>query len=326
MSIQLPEGSINARFLALLVCAFLLIDAYLSWSPVKVVHEVIPRSVGAYDPELGWALKAGALASSQITGPNVTYAINSKGLRGDDVPYERTAGKRRVVILGDSHTFGFGINLDQHFTKLLAGYFPDLEVVNFGVNAWGLDQQMLAYKQEGQKYHPDLVVSYIPHFGGHRHMYARRFGKSKPLFTLRDGTLVQTHVPCDQDGRPNPAAPLPCMTTSLSETEEAQHDAITDDANERDPVYHERMLQLALAIVRETKKAAERSGAAYLLVTRQDDFAERCAQEGIAALNVRPAMDNPAFLLSHGFEHMNEAGNGVLAWELAKYLKEHLSW
>lgn len=45
------------------------------------------------------------LATAKIMGEDVK--INSKGLRDREFPYEKTEGVKRILVIGDSVTFGF---------------------------------------------------------------------------------------------------------------------------------------------------------------------------------------------------------------------------
>jgi hypothetical protein len=88
--------------------------------------------------------------------------INRHGLRGDDVPYERT-GAFRVLVLGDSFTAAIQVDEQETFAKRLerrlAGSLESrVEVLNAGVSAWGTDNELEFYRHEGVKYRPDLVL------------------------------------------------------------------------------------------------------------------------------------------------------------------------
>jgi hypothetical protein len=106
-----------------------------------------------------------------VNGPNrtaylmgVDVATNSKGLRDREIPYERTPGTLRVVMLGESTTFGWGVRPEQTFSKLLEGMFAEkgikAEVVNTGVGNFRTIQRIEYFLTEAYKYNPDLVVVY----------------------------------------------------------------------------------------------------------------------------------------------------------------------
>jgi lysophospholipase L1-like esterase len=104
-----------------------------------------------------------------VHGPNrkahlmgVDVATNSKGLRDRDIPYDRTPGTLRVVMLGESATFGWGVRPEQSYPKLLEGMFAEkgieAEVVNTGVGNFKAIQKVEYFLTEAYKYNPDFVV------------------------------------------------------------------------------------------------------------------------------------------------------------------------
>jgi len=145
-------------------------------------ESVVPKSIGRFDETLGWALKPNSSAWPSATGEPVLYSINAKASRDAETDYE-PSGTFRTLLLGDPRTFGYG------------GYFQQVEVINLGVSVCGVDQEPLALRGEGLRYHPDIVIAYVAHFGDQRHTYSDRWGKPKPRFVLRDGELVLTNVP-----------------------------------------------------------------------------------------------------------------------------------
>jgi len=132
--------------LIILLAAFslgMVVDAYTPlWIKQKVIYpdvevtdqDVVPRGVGRFDEHLGWALRPGARAISTATGEPVLYSINAEGLRDSPIPLSKPAGEFRILVLGDSRTFGFGVQLQDHFTTKLEAYFKNVQVINAGVN------------------------------------------------------------------------------------------------------------------------------------------------------------------------------------------------
>lgn len=61
---------------------------------------------------------------------DLTVQINNLGFRGPDASYAKT--KKRVLVIGDSFTFGWGVEYDKSWVGLLAQQFPDIEFLNLG--------------------------------------------------------------------------------------------------------------------------------------------------------------------------------------------------
>ncbi len=156
---------------------------------------LVPQEISRFDDMLGWSLVPGLRAVSKSTGQKIEYAINAAGFRDREYPQEKPAGTFRILLLGDSHTFGFGIPLDKHFSKILEGYFANVEVLNMGVNGYGLDQELLLMRDKGLAYHPDMVLVYVPHYSDNRHVRDKVWGMGKPRFIVQDGKLVTINRP-----------------------------------------------------------------------------------------------------------------------------------
>ncbi len=130
----------------LLTCYLFLEVAVRILVPSVKVEAAVPGSVGQFDEMLGWSLKPLAQASSSRTGYSISYKINSKGLRDDEASYKKPADTFRIVLIGDSRSFGFGVPIEKHFSTILEGYFKNVEVINLGVGGYGVDQELLSLR------------------------------------------------------------------------------------------------------------------------------------------------------------------------------------
>jgi lysophospholipase L1-like esterase len=86
----------------------------------------------------------------------ITIAINSSGMRGPDYPPK--ADRPRVLILGDSVVFGWGVAYESTFPALLARQLSDVEVISAGVGSWNTRCEREWLATEGLSLAPDLVV------------------------------------------------------------------------------------------------------------------------------------------------------------------------
>lgn len=111
-----------------------------------------------------------------------TYSNNARGFRGA-IDYDAKA-KLRIVLLGDSFTYGLGVNDDQVFARLLQDLLPNYEVINAGNPNTGTDYALRFYEDVGQALQPDIVIlSFCSNdFGDNqRHWYFDDFGSPIPL-------------------------------------------------------------------------------------------------------------------------------------------------
>ena len=101
-------------------------------------------------------------ASSEQRYGNVTVTYNEKGLR--DLPIlPKAEGEFRILTLGDSIVYGWGVPQDQIFTVRLEQLLQSrlggmVRVINTGVGGYNTVQEVRYFKQEGITFHPDLVV------------------------------------------------------------------------------------------------------------------------------------------------------------------------
>ncbi|MGV3720196.1 MAG: SGNH/GDSL hydrolase family protein [Actinomycetota bacterium] len=84
--------------------------------------------------------------------------INSKGLRDREFPYEKPAGVTRILALGDSFTFGWGVEAEETAAKVIERSLTGVEVLNAGCSGWGSVQELGFLKEEGVRYDPDVVL------------------------------------------------------------------------------------------------------------------------------------------------------------------------
>lgn len=92
--------------------------------------------------------------------------INSQGLRDYEYSLAKPAGVYRIMLLGDSTTFGWGVSMKDTAAKILernlnAQHIPGydhVEVLNAGVGNYDTVQEVAYYESRGRDFHPDLVV------------------------------------------------------------------------------------------------------------------------------------------------------------------------
>lgn len=87
--------------------------------------------------------------------------INSLGFRGPEPDLSATQAVR-ILLLGDSFTFGYGVEYDQTFGAVLQRKLGDAGIqsiiFNAGVTGWGTAQQLLFASDHEERLNPDIVV------------------------------------------------------------------------------------------------------------------------------------------------------------------------
>ncbi len=166
----------------------------LFWVVLHRRHEEWTGKYSEYHPTRGWALMPNVKNMTPF-GPGKFVNSNSKGLRGTtEYEYARTPGKQRILVLGDSFTFGTDVSDDETYSHYLEADLPHTEVLNLGIQGYGQDQMLLYLKEEGVKYHPDVVLLGFAHMDIHRNLW-KFFAFAKPKFDLTPAGLKLTNVP-----------------------------------------------------------------------------------------------------------------------------------
>jgi lysophospholipase L1-like esterase len=97
-------------------------------------------------------------SSAYLMGVDVE--INSDGFRDEEYSPERNQNYR-IAVLGDSLTFGWGVEKEDTFEVLLEMMLSETrptEMINFGHGNYNTQQQVNLFKKKGLKYNPDKVV------------------------------------------------------------------------------------------------------------------------------------------------------------------------
>lgn len=116
-------------------------------------------------PDRPWlfGLHPGAQGRARHTG-DVHYEINADGFRDRLRPQTKPPGTFRIVVMGDSIAFGYGVALEDSFAKrletLLAARAParPIEVLSLGVNGYNPYTEAALFIDVGVRYQPDLVL------------------------------------------------------------------------------------------------------------------------------------------------------------------------
>ena len=86
------------------------------------------------------------------------YTVNSQHSRGAVVE-PHASRLPAVVVLGDSYTFGMGVNDGEEYPSVMRRDLSGAAVVvNLGEPGWGLTQEIRRYYDTGAKYDPKIVV------------------------------------------------------------------------------------------------------------------------------------------------------------------------
>jgi lysophospholipase L1-like esterase len=94
----------------------------------------------------------------------VPVRINSHGRRDVERPFEKQAGTRRILVLGDSFVEALHVRLEDSFTRVLerslagAPTVRPTEIISAGVSGYGTAAEVLYFERDGRRYRPDVVL------------------------------------------------------------------------------------------------------------------------------------------------------------------------
>lgn len=144
-----------------------------------------------FDGELGWRPLPNVSSMHQRKDFSVFVHQNQFGLRGpDSMVREKTSARKRMLIIGDSFVWGYGVDQRWIFTEQDV-HQSETELINFGVSGFGTDQEYLFYKREGRLFQVDeVVLVFTPHNDVTNNLAAEQYGFLKPYFTLSNQRLV----------------------------------------------------------------------------------------------------------------------------------------
>lgn len=161
------------------------------WAPPSA-----DRTFWAYDEKLGWVHVPGSSGPMVHRDFSVTVSHNSLGLRDREYPIERSPGKKRMLVLGSSFSWGYGVEREEIYMELLESRYPNWEIINASVSGYGTDQELLYLREWGPKLRPDVVLLALHYNDVVGNLSGSRYWHNKPFFERGpDGELVLRNQP-----------------------------------------------------------------------------------------------------------------------------------
>jgi hypothetical protein len=86
-------------------------------------------------------------------------SLNSRGYRDEEHTIENPSRRLRILVLGDSLTFGDGVADHEIYPKLLSSMLgPRVEVISFARDGWSTADELSVFLNGGLEYQPEIVV------------------------------------------------------------------------------------------------------------------------------------------------------------------------
>jgi len=163
-----------------------------------------PR-IWQYHPTYGWVGRSNIDVPFRQAAFSVNVQHNNLGQR-DRTLVESTPRKKRMLVLGDSFVWCYGVEINDCFVDRLEKRHPDWDIINGGIAGTGTDQQYLYLRDKIVELKPDVVLLLVIQNDFQDNTKSQHNNYFKPYFTLEHGQLVPQQQP----------VPLPTFQQSLS--------------------------------------------------------------------------------------------------------------
>jgi hypothetical protein len=191
----------------IMVCISLAVGWFIAEYTLAWYNEKIARSskmepgLMRYHPQQGWTLSPSWQGKHQHYDFGVTYSTNFLSLRNGasrSAPLPHQKSKPRTALVGDSFTFGFGVNDTETFHAQLSQLDPNNEYINFSVPGYSTDQQYLLIKEQASSFSIDhyILVFYLGNdLLDNPLPFPLQAARGKPFFELQEQQLQLKNSP-----------------------------------------------------------------------------------------------------------------------------------
>lgn len=188
----------------------------LRWQRARIAgSDRLDPGLILFDSALGWRLNPNWTGNHQHHDFSVSYTIAANGFRhapsADRDTVRDAENPKRIAIVGDSFTFGLGVNDSETFVESMNRMEgepdgPRARWINYAVPGYSTDQQYLLIRDRILDDRP-AAIALIVYLGNdlfdNALAYPLQLNQSKPHFTLdADGSLVRHNDPVPKRAKP----------------------------------------------------------------------------------------------------------------------------
>jgi lysophospholipase L1-like esterase len=285
------------------------------------------------------------------------FGTNRLGLRGADIAIEKPPGVRRILLLGDSIAFGFGVADEDTFAALLerdlngrAGAGVRYDVINAGQPAFNTHQEVTYFATEGQQLSPDAVIIALYWNDIHSEMLqhadadgrliegspdaelsrSERIWSSAPVMAVRNFVkrsrliyLVLDRLRTLSASSATDEVSNTYMSVLLGRPDQRVEDGwrqVEDNLSRLATLCRERSVPLVLAIMPMAERLSDRFPTSQYPARVE----EICHRLGIPYVDLhgpfRQAIANGPLFINYDLAHPNEKGHAIIASELDRVM------
>ena len=141
------------------------------------------------DAQTGWS-NAPNLMTTRINAAGEEWSIRTDQ-NGQRLIAQDPRARRRILILGDSLSFGEGIDIEDRFDVKMLSSLLGARVINTGTMGYGTDQEYVAFQNWKHLLESGDTVLIVLNPSDYFDVLRRRFfGRAKPYFEKVDGSYV----------------------------------------------------------------------------------------------------------------------------------------
>ena len=277
------------------------------------------------DAKIGWKMPPSTTSTEETEDFSATYTSNEQGFRDVDNFDPENDPPQRIVFLGDSMTFGVGVEDDEVFVeqieKALGG---NTRCYNLAMSGFGVAQMLATLRAYAYDLQPDLVVVPFIIDDLNRSLSAFRFRgvwMQKPAFAIEGDKLV----PLTAENSP-PKFLRWISRTHLGELRRRVGNRVTRTY----PIgYRWKLNRKLFQTIHDECRAAGVPILFVHLLAAQDSkpapvFAKEFQDMGIPFLDLQDSIRAgiPGLHFEHDW-HFTAAGHAHIARELLDYISEH---
>jgi lysophospholipase L1-like esterase len=150
---------------ALALAAFLLLEGFSrTLHTVREDLSALEPEWYTYSAELGWEKRPhfkGYVTGELQRGDSSKYLreFDSNGFLSIDTAQISKTDQLRILAIGDSNTFGWGVPTHDSFVEVLDDMLSHAAVINMGVSGYTSFQGYESLSQHFEALHPDLVIA-----------------------------------------------------------------------------------------------------------------------------------------------------------------------
>lgn len=181
--------------------------ALVSTTIAGLVLEVLVRLLAPQPANMAWLAPDAAYGHRMrpnyhqlypFAGTDFVMEVHTNALGHRDAPSRaKRPGEKTIVFVGDSVTFGHGVNIDDRFDTLLDGMLQEAglpyRLINTGVNAWGTLQATQYMRDHFEQLEPDILTITFTGNDPSDDAYFREKGQSFDVVRFPGKAFLRSH-------------------------------------------------------------------------------------------------------------------------------------